>query len=33
MQQIEQLVMFGGYSDTKYLEKTLSDEFNQLDQW
>ncbi|KAJ8472225.1 hypothetical protein OPV22_026568 [Ensete ventricosum] len=32
MQRVEQLVMFGGYSDTKYLEKTLSDEFNQLEQ-
>ncbi|CAL9769384.1 unnamed protein product [Musa acuminata subsp. burmannicoides] len=32
MQRVEQLVMFGGYSDTNYLEKTLSDEFNQLEQ-
>lgn len=31
MQRIEQLVEFGGFSDTKYLERTLANEFNQME--
>lgn len=32
MRQVEQLVAFGGFSDTKYLERTLSKEFHLLDE-
>ncbi|XP_039115424.1 anaphase-promoting complex subunit 4 isoform X1 [Dioscorea cayenensis subsp. rotundata] len=32
MQRVEQLVMFGGFSDTKLLTRTLAKEFNQLEQ-
>ncbi|KAG1326097.1 Anaphase-promoting complex subunit 4 [Cocos nucifera] len=31
-QRVEQLVMFGGFSDTKFLERTLANEFSQLEQ-
>lgn len=33
VQRIEQLVAFGGFSDTKYLERTLAKEFIQLEEW
>jgi len=32
-QRVEQLAAFGGFSDTKYLERTLAKEFNQLEEW
>ncbi|XP_038979623.1 anaphase-promoting complex subunit 4 isoform X2 [Phoenix dactylifera] len=31
-QRVEQLVMFGGFLDTKFLERTLANEFSQLEQ-
>ncbi|XP_074578610.1 anaphase-promoting complex subunit 4-like [Curcuma longa] len=33
MERLEELVIFGGYSDTKYLERNLLNEFNQMEQW
>lgn len=32
MRQVEQLVAFGGFSDTKYLERSLVKEFSQLEE-
>ncbi|WOL06459.1 anaphase-promoting complex subunit 4 isoform X1 [Canna indica] len=32
MEQLEELIAFGGYSNTNFLERTLSNEFNQLNQ-
>ncbi|XP_074564602.1 anaphase-promoting complex subunit 4 [Curcuma longa] len=32
MERLEELVIFGGYSDTKYLERNLLNEFNQMEQ-
>ncbi|XP_010914780.1 anaphase-promoting complex subunit 4 isoform X2 [Elaeis guineensis] len=31
-QRVEQLVMFGGFLDTRFLERTLANEFSQLEQ-
>ncbi|XP_073010500.1 anaphase-promoting complex subunit 4 isoform X1 [Typha latifolia] len=31
LRQVEQHVVFGGFSDTKFLERTLANEFNQLE--
>ncbi|XP_042474089.1 anaphase-promoting complex subunit 4-like [Zingiber officinale] len=32
MERLEELVIFGGYADTKYLERNLLNEFNQMEQ-